>query len=94
MWVGFLEEPHNGTENHCDGQRGTPIGLERVKTHLSIGIDIAVVDASAECDGRRREGVVTGKVDRQKEDAFGLFDTEKIKVMYDAESRHEFRKWR
>lgn len=63
MWVGFFKEAYDGTEDHCNGPCGTPVGFERVETHLSIGVDIAVVDASSECDGRRREGVVVGKVD-------------------------------
>lgn len=43
------------------------MGLERIKTHSTVGVDVAMVNARAKGNYRWCEGIITGKFNGQKE---------------------------
>jgi len=67
--VAVGQQGADGEQDLGDGQGRAPLVLQDVQADHSLGVDVAVVDASAELDFGRFEGVVCGEVDVEEEDS-------------------------
>jgi hypothetical protein len=67
--VGVCEHRADRKEYFRDCQSRAPLVTQDVETNASVGVDVGVVDASAEVDLGRLERVVGREVDCEEEDA-------------------------
>lgn len=70
--VGVCEHGADGQQHLGDGECGRPVLLENIQTDGSVGVDVGVVDSGSEGHLWWLEGVVSGEVDRQKENTSGV----------------------
>ena len=70
IWVG--EKAANGKQDLADGQGGTPLILQNVQTNSSIGVDVAMINASGEVDLRWFERIISWEMNVKKEDTASI----------------------
>ena len=56
-----------------DGESRAPLIPQYIQANAAVAVDVWVVDARGEVDLRRLEGVVCWEVDREEEDAAGVW---------------------
>ena len=67
--VGVREHRTDRKQHFRNGQCGTPLVPEDIKTDRAVRVDVRVVDLRREADLRRLERVVGGEGDGEEEDA-------------------------
>jgi len=73
IWIGIGQQATNTQQHLTNGQRGTPLILEDIKTDAAVRIDVTVINPRSEVNLGRFERVVCGKVDVQEEDTPGVW---------------------
>jgi hypothetical protein len=73
VWVGVGKERTDGKQDLTNRQSRTPLILEDIKANPSVRVDVTVIDASGEVYLGWLEGIVSGKMNIQKENASGIW---------------------
>jgi len=68
-WITVCEQGANWQQDLWYGQRRRPVVLEYVQADDALAVDVAVIDARAERDFGRLEGVLRREVYVEEEDA-------------------------